>query len=175
MTDCGKSISSTKGPHCSHLWSRKTFRQIFQRSGRRYSFTGSDVSGQSFLFLGDTLIVWWPSPCPTGPQRGRKRESPLLSTQLRKWTFAFHGSTVVGYSIGWWGHCWVMTVQWPLKGLVDKAIQKEQLITVLPQSSGAVWKSRWPSWAPRPNEPYGFWGRKADELMLNVLRCHLTY
>ena len=24
------------------------------------------------------------------------------------------------------------------------------------QSSGAVWESRWPSWAFRPNEPYGF-------------------
>ena len=29
------------------------------------------------------------------------------------------------------------------------------------KSSGAVWKSRWPSWAFRPNEPYGFCGRKA--------------
>ena len=29
------------------------------------------------------------------------------------------------------------------------------------QSAGAVWKSRWPSWAFRPNEPYGFCGRKA--------------
>ena len=29
------------------------------------------------------------------------------------------------------------------------------------QSSGAAWKSRWPSWAFRPNEPYGFCGRKA--------------
>ena len=29
-----------------------------------------------------------------------------------------------------------------------------------PQSSGPVWKSRWPSWAPRPNEPYVFCGRK---------------
>ena len=29
------------------------------------------------------------------------------------------------------------------------------------ESSGAVWESRWPSWAPRPNEPYGFCGRKA--------------
>ena len=29
------------------------------------------------------------------------------------------------------------------------------------QSSGAVWKSRWPSWAFRPNEPYGVCGRKA--------------
>ena len=28
-------------------------------------------------------------------------------------------------------------------------------------SSGAVWESRWPSWAVRPNEPYGFRGRKA--------------
>ena len=29
------------------------------------------------------------------------------------------------------------------------------------QSSGAVRKSRWLSWAFRPNEPYGFCGRKA--------------
>ena len=29
------------------------------------------------------------------------------------------------------------------------------------QSSGSVWKSRWPSWTLRPNEPYGFRGRKA--------------
>ena len=24
-----------------------------------------------------------------------------------------------------------------------------------------MWKSRWPSWAPRPHQPYGFRGRKA--------------
>ena len=28
------------------------------------------------------------------------------------------------------------------------------------QSSVAVWESRWPSWAVRPNEPSGFRGRK---------------
>ena len=28
-------------------------------------------------------------------------------------------------------------------------------------SSGAVWESKWPSWAVRPNEPSGFRGRKA--------------
>ena len=28
-------------------------------------------------------------------------------------------------------------------------------------SSGAVWESRWPSWAVRPNAPSGFRGRKA--------------
>ena len=28
-------------------------------------------------------------------------------------------------------------------------------------TSGAVWESRWPSWAVRPNEPSGFRGRKA--------------
>ena len=27
-------------------------------------------------------------------------------------------------------------------------------------SSGAVWESRWPSWAVRPNEPSGYRGRK---------------
>ena len=29
-----------------------------------------------------------------------------------------------------------------------------------PHSSGAVWESRWTSWAVRPNEPSGFHGRK---------------
>ena len=29
------------------------------------------------------------------------------------------------------------------------------------ESLGAVWKSRWPSWVPCPNELYGFCGRKA--------------
>ena len=41
---------------------------------------------------------------------------------------------------------------------------KHQLIIIIivkTQSSGAVWKSRWPSWAPVPNKPYGFCGRKA--------------
>ena len=37
-----------------------------------------------------------------------------------------------------------------------------------PQSSVAVWKSRWPSWAFCPNEPYGFCGRKA------ILNCAHT-
>ena len=31
----------------------------------------------------------------------------------------------------------------------------------LVHSSGAVWESRWPSWAVHPNEPSGFRGRKA--------------
>ena len=35
---------------------------------------------------------------------------------------------------------------------------------VLAVQTGAVWKSRWPSWAFRPNEPYGFCGRKAATL-----------
>ena len=51
----------------------------------------------------------------------------------------------------------------------------------LSQSSAAACKERWPSWAPRPtNSRNGHCGRKADdddddELMLNVLRCQLTY
>ena len=32
---------------------------------------------------------------------------------------------------------------------------------VFRHSSGAVWESRWTSWAVRPNEPSGFRGRKA--------------
>ena len=35
------------------------------------------------------------------------------------------------------------------------------IIIILPfHSSGAVWESRWTSWAVRPNEPSGFRGRK---------------
>ena len=36
------------------------------------------------------------------------------------------------------------------------------------ESSGALRKSRWKSWAPVPNRPYGFCGRKAT---LNYLRA----
>ena len=39
-------------------------------------------------------------------------------------------------------------------------LYKESSTRVYIHSSGAVWKSRWPSWAPRPNEPCGFCGRK---------------
>ena len=38
-------------------------------------------------------------------------------------------------------------------------------------SSGAVWESRWPSWAVRPNEPSGFRGRKE---LLNHASALLT-
>ena len=38
---------------------------------------------------------------------------------------------------------------------------KMAALMLMLQSSGGVWKSRWPSWAPRPNEPYVFCGRKA--------------
>ena len=39
--------------------------------------------------------------------------------------------------------------------------RKGQLTPVFVHSSGAVWESRWTSWAVRPNEPSGFRGRKA--------------
>ena len=38
---------------------------------------------------------------------------------------------------------------------------KDEANQGLGDSSGAVWESRWPSWAVRPNEPSGFRGRKA--------------
>ena len=44
-----------------------------------------------------------------------------------------------------------------LSCVAQKPIMKSQCC----QSSGAVWKLMWPSWAFRPNEPYGFCGRKA--------------
>ena len=47
------------------------------------------------------------------------------------------------------------------RGWGGRETKKECPIPSSLQSSGAVWKSRWPSWAFRPNEPYGFCGRKA--------------
>ena len=38
--------------------------------------------------------------------------------------------------------------------------QYRSTIIRIAHSSGAVWESRWPSWAVRPNEPSGFRGRK---------------
>ena len=62
-----------------------------------------------------------------------------------------------------------------------KCIQKVVLLLFdVSYSSGAVWESRWLSWAVRPNEPSGFHGHKA---MLNTcfsnglslsLICQLT-
>ena len=43
------------------------------------------------------------------------------------------------------------------------------LRAVIYESSGAVWKSRCPSWAFRPNEPYGFCGRKATSNRASAL------
>ena len=42
---------------------------------------------------------------------------------------------------------------------MDLHIQVHMVLIV--QTGAAVWKSRWPSWAFCPNEPYGFCGRKA--------------
>ena len=44
---------------------------------------------------------------------------------------------------------------------LDDSYMSPALASSVIQSSGAVSKSRWPSWVFRPNEPYGFRGRKA--------------
>ena len=48
-----------------------------------------------------------------------------------------------------------------ITGLASEDIkQKQNERKVSVHSSGAVWESRWTSWAVRPNEPSGFRGRK---------------
>ena len=50
----------------------------------------------------------------------------------------------------------------PLTMLTPAQIKRKSLeLRQRQHSSGAVWESRWPSWAVRPNEPSGFRGRKA--------------
>ena len=54
------------------------------------------------------------------------------------------------------------------QGILDIVLAMDLYIQVRGAScadrSCRVWKSRWPSWAFRPNEPYGFCGRKAATL-----------
>ena len=45
---------------------------------------------------------------------------------------------------------------WPAVLVQKRALLNRREI----HSSGAVWESRWTSWAVRPNEPSGFRGRK---------------
>ena len=46
-------------------------------------------------------------------------------------------------------------------GRVSPTVKAKTVRWRTTHSSGAVWESRWPSWAVRPNEPHGFRGRKA--------------
>ena len=49
----------------------------------------------------------------------------------------------------------------PLFPAADMYIHRDQLKFCATHSLGAVLELRWPSWAVRPNEPYGFCGCKA--------------
>ena len=51
------------------------------------------------------------------------------------------------------GHC-------VRRNIKVSSVKNPELTNVFPHSSGAVWESRWTSWAVRPNEPSGFRGRK---------------
>ena len=44
---------------------------------------------------------------------------------------------------------------------VSVDVKQRRRRSVCVQSSGAVWKSRWTSWAPVANSPYGLCGRRA--------------
>ena len=44
--------------------------------------------------------------------------------------------------------------------IFTSVVELNAVKTSLKHSSGAVWESRWTSWAVRPNEPSGFRGRK---------------
>ena len=56
---------------------------------------------------------------------------------------------------------WKMHTYTPPNSIFDGPITNLLSILSIFHSSKAVWESRWPSWAVRPNEPSGFRGRKA--------------
>ena len=58
-----------------------------------------------------------------------------------------------------WGQCHCTTSEWSR--------------LVKHHSSGAVWESRWQSWAVCPNQPYGFCGRKVIGLSMSLI-CQPT-
>ena len=64
--------------------------------------------------------------------------------------------------------------KWCCQRWSSRLYKGTQSVDAAPQSAGAVWKSRRPFWAPRPNEPYGFCGRKAtlNHAYALVTFCH---
>ena len=80
-------------------------------------------------------------------------------TEAEQWMLA--PTFVVGA-----GHDTVQTDCWGLTSTPRIHMRDNHFSSVLLyvhslQTSGTVCYSRWPSWAFRPNEPYGFCGRKA--------------
>ena len=61
----------------------------------------------------------------------------------------------------------VSTESWPWRIKFSSCLCRDV------QSSGVVWKSRWPSWAPVPYKPYGFCGRKAPCLLTRHMLSEL--
>ena len=51
---------------------------------------------------------------------------------------------------------------WSTAALSRPFKQEHRVHPFSAQSSRAVWKSRWPPWAFRPNEPYGFCERNSN-------------
>ena len=60
-----------------------------------------------------------------------------------------------------WGCVFVLFVSLPPPPRLSQRHKSGHHHHLCFHSSGAVWESRWPSWAVRPNEPSGFCGRKA--------------
>ena len=77
------------------------------------------------------------------------------------WLCAVHRTRRDGSSFTWHQPCNNYKKTTPFRWTFKTRYKK--LLTHLESrhSSGAVWESRWPSWAVRPNEPSGFRGRKA--------------
>ena len=65
------------------------------------------------------------------------------------------------YHQAWNLPCVHQTWNYPMYFALSSPLYKRETSQVSNNhSSGAVWESRWPSWAVRPNEPSGFRGRK---------------
>ena len=94
--------------------------------------------GRKGIHLGHWRQFWSGGGCPFADAGGGRKGDPLLqqvSIQKREELLCHQeraSSDSAGYkTLSGWGH-----------------------------SSGAVWESRWTSWAVRPDEPSGFRGRK---------------
>jgi len=119
----------------------------------------SKILGLIFFFRQSLGAVWksrWPYWAPR-----------TVSVDVRfLWTYGFCGRKAT------LDHAHALITVWPyMSTLHPRTLSSttSSSSSVFSQSSGAVWKLRWPSWAPRPNEPYGFCGRKATLNRAHVL------
>ena len=154
--------------------------QGLERRTRDWKVAGSNPgrSGGRIFFSRANFLCWLLFRYPFHPrvttvarkrsrsfcQKCRWQVTAKHAYTLRMWLcMKWHGTWLYGlHRTCAHAHQPCQRLSTPLRWIFKKrAIKSCSHSCRITHSSGAVWESRWPSWAVRPNEPSGSRGRKA--------------